>query len=154
MSKKKKVNDSSIKSENWVVQCKKSLGEKERAYLLGKILTAEIKDTKSLSQIIRDENCPILFRCAALDRYVNIPYLESIELLDELASSRKINGDLRAQALMWLRNPDVISGERSYIRTLGSTTSRGKQTIPEENWRIKAADDPSARVRWLTTLSD
>ena len=145
--KNTKGKNSFQRSEELAERCKKPLKEEQKAFLLGEILNTAPQVVDSLTKVIVDKTCPVIFRCAALDRYVEIKKSHARELLSNIANIQEDHEDVRAVAFQWLQNPEVK------FPTIGAVRMRDGEGIPEqEYWRIIAKEDPSPRVRWLATL--
>jgi hypothetical protein len=130
------------------------------------LLTTESGDIKTLEKTIKDRETDSLFRCAALDRYVEIEGSRAMKLLEGIAKDWTDDESLRVLAHQWLRDPEVNPppGEattapttvhtRAAVRTRGAVRPRASRGGAEREERAKASTDPSPRVRWLQTLGD
>lgn len=116
---------------------------------IGSILRFSVEQKNELEGIARDKSCPVLLRCAAMDR------------LGEIASA-----DKNVASLFYFMARDLSEDEE--IRVIGhqwgrifastdqqsSPRFRSTPDLAPKSARSESASDVLDRVRWLATLSD
>src|SRR5437879_3543081 len=99
-------------TQAWPERCAKLMTPEDQAQLLADILEASENDIVALEHLARSQDCPALFRCAAVDKYVEIKGTEAKPLLSDLTDFRSESSeDVRVVAYQWLsslESPQVV----------------------------------------------
>ncbi len=130
----------------WIVMCKQgvSLNPDERVRLLTEILNTSTGQGIGLMELAGAVDCQSIFRCAAVDRLVQIePNRKTILFLLKLIDPRsKQDEDLRITAYEAYKF--LVPSDNSVSGVVAART-RGSRRKPS---------DPSPRINWLMSLDD
>lgn len=124
----------------WLEQSRQANTPEAETALLTQILNPANQD-QAWEKLAQAQDCPALFRCAAIDRYVQKQGKEAAGLLKTLVSNDEPDEEVRAVVIQWLAD-------------LKAQTHLERVGLQIEDWRKLAQADSSERVRWLATLED
>jgi hypothetical protein len=146
------------------------LDRSEKLELVGEILSLGKDRKQDLEELMKSADCPAVFRCAAIDQYVQQclsqeaetgpPPHAQVAWLQELFNSEE-DEDVRTRlytVLSYFSQKEWTTTVRvkgaTPVRTRGAVKRRTPRGSAPADWRERASRDPSPRLRWLASLQD